>query len=98
VANHSFSGYREWDLDAVKEQNLVIHVYDEAGNVIEAHEHKGDFKEFVSFARITPHFPLKGSSMTPLSSGDCEASERITRNNSVQISLGWREVLTCIEL
>jgi len=23
----------------------VIHVYDDAGNVIEAHEHKGDFKE-----------------------------------------------------
>jgi hypothetical protein len=23
----------------------VIRVYDEAGNVIEAHEHKGDFKE-----------------------------------------------------
>jgi hypothetical protein len=24
----------------------VIRVYDEAGNVIEAHEHKGDFKEW----------------------------------------------------
>jgi len=23
----------------------VIRVYDEAGNVIETHEHKGDFKE-----------------------------------------------------
>jgi len=23
----------------------VIRVYDETGNVIEAHEHKGDFKE-----------------------------------------------------
>jgi hypothetical protein len=23
----------------------VIHVYDAAGNVIETHEHKGDFKE-----------------------------------------------------
>jgi hypothetical protein len=23
----------------------VIRVYDDAGNVIEAHEHKGDFKE-----------------------------------------------------
>jgi hypothetical protein len=28
-----------------KEQNLVIRVYDEADNVIETHEHKGDFKE-----------------------------------------------------
>jgi hypothetical protein len=24
----------------------VIRVYDEAGNVIETHEHKGDFKEW----------------------------------------------------
>jgi hypothetical protein len=24
---------------------IVIHVYDTAGNVIEMHEHKGDFKE-----------------------------------------------------
>ena len=26
-------------------QKTVIRVYDEAGNVIETHEHKGDFKE-----------------------------------------------------
>jgi hypothetical protein len=26
--------------------NAVIRVYDAAGNVIEAHEHKGDFKEW----------------------------------------------------
>jgi hypothetical protein len=25
--------------------NAVIRVFDEAGNVIETHEHKGDFKE-----------------------------------------------------
>jgi len=25
--------------------NKVIRVYDDAGNVIETHEHKGDFKE-----------------------------------------------------
>ena len=25
--------------------NAVIRVYDDAGNVIETHEHKGDFKE-----------------------------------------------------
>jgi hypothetical protein len=28
-----------------RSRNAVIHVYDEAGNVIEAHEHKGDFQE-----------------------------------------------------
>ena len=26
--------------------DAVIRVYDEAGNVIEAHEHRGDFKEW----------------------------------------------------
>jgi hypothetical protein len=26
--------------------NAVIRVYDAAGNVIETHEHKGDFKEW----------------------------------------------------
>jgi hypothetical protein len=26
--------------------NAVIRVYDDAGNVIETHEHKGDFKEW----------------------------------------------------
>jgi hypothetical protein len=25
---------------------VVIRVYDDAGNVIETHEHKGDFREF----------------------------------------------------
>ena len=28
-----------------RSQNAVIRVYDDAGNVIETHEHKGDFKE-----------------------------------------------------
>jgi hypothetical protein len=27
-------------------QGAVIHVYDDAGNVIETHEHKGDFKDW----------------------------------------------------
>ena len=31
-------GKANWD--------AVIHVYDEAGNVIETHEHAGDFKEW----------------------------------------------------
>jgi hypothetical protein len=46
VANHGFSEHGERGLDEVKEQNLVIRVYDDAGNVIETHEHKGDFKEW----------------------------------------------------
>jgi len=29
-----------------RSQDAVIHVYDAAGNVIETHEHKGDFKEW----------------------------------------------------
>jgi len=28
-----------------RSHNAVIRVYDEAGNVIETHEHTGDFKE-----------------------------------------------------
>jgi hypothetical protein len=28
-----------------RSHDAVIHVYDEAGGVIETHEHKGDFKE-----------------------------------------------------
>jgi hypothetical protein len=28
-----------------RSHHAVIHVYDEAGNVIKTHEHKGDFKE-----------------------------------------------------
>jgi hypothetical protein len=30
MANHGFSEYGEWGLDEVKEQNLVIRVYDAA--------------------------------------------------------------------
>ena len=29
-----------------RSHNVVIRVYDKAGNVIETHEHKGDFKEW----------------------------------------------------
>ena len=29
-----------------QEKNALIRVYDDAGNVIETHEHKGDFKEW----------------------------------------------------
>jgi hypothetical protein len=29
-----------------RSNDAVIRVYDEAGNVIETHEHKGDFKEW----------------------------------------------------
>jgi hypothetical protein len=29
-----------------RSHDAVIRVYDEAGNVIEIHEHKGDFKEW----------------------------------------------------
>ena len=45
MANHGFSEHGELGLDEVKEQNLVIRVYDSAGNVIESHKHAGEFKE-----------------------------------------------------
>jgi hypothetical protein len=35
--------------------DAVIHVYDETGNVIETHEHKGEFKERCSgLANVQP--------------------------------------------
>ena len=34
-----------------RSRDAVIRVYDKAGNVIETHEHAGDFKEVVSFAK-----------------------------------------------
>ena len=34
------------DADRCFSHDAVIRVYDEAGNVIETHEHKGDFKEW----------------------------------------------------
>jgi hypothetical protein len=37
----------------------VIRVYNDAGNVIEMHEHAGDFKEAVSFTRLTLQLPAR---------------------------------------
>jgi len=31
-----------------RSHDAMIRVYDEAGNVIETHEHKGDFRELLS--------------------------------------------------
>jgi hypothetical protein len=41
-----------------RSHDAVIRVYDEAGNVIETHEHTGDFKEpQIFFSRCSP--PLR---------------------------------------
>jgi hypothetical protein len=37
-----------------RSHDAVIRVYDEAGNVIETHEHKGDFKRPRSIAYLAP--------------------------------------------
>ena len=42
----------EWYAGCSRSHDAVIRVYDAAGNVIETHEHKGDFKEIVSSARV----------------------------------------------
>jgi hypothetical protein len=44
------SGYAKF---RSRSHDAVIHVYDDAGNVIETHEHKGEFKEFCP----APQFP-----------------------------------------
>ena len=67
-----------------RSHDAVIRVYDESGNVIEMHEHKGDFKEWWVFARITRHFRLRRISMIPLSSAERERRKRIRQNNSVK--------------
>ena len=44
-----WSMIREDDLERIwpiNEEDAVIRVYDAAGNVIETHEHAGEFKEF----------------------------------------------------
>jgi hypothetical protein len=38
-------GMPSWMQSATQSFSAVIRVYDAAGNVIETHEHKGDFKE-----------------------------------------------------
>jgi hypothetical protein len=42
-----------------RSHHAVIRVYDAAGDVIETHEQTREFKEAMSFARVTSHFPLK---------------------------------------
>ena len=45
-----------------RSHHTVIRVYDEAGNVIETHEHKGDFREPVDYP-FTSIRVLKGFSL-----------------------------------
>ena len=46
------------DGDRCRSDDAVIRVYDEAGNVIESHEHKGDFNEPYFFIRPTSRLPI----------------------------------------
>jgi hypothetical protein len=49
---------------AMEKDRLVIRVYDAAGNVIETHEHKGDFKEWRVFVRIrSPRYGVYSSAL-----------------------------------
>ena len=69
------------DGDRCCSHDAVIHVYDDAGNVIETNEHAGDFKEWWSFSSHHIALPTKMKFRLPLSSDDCEGRERIRRNN-----------------
>jgi len=42
-----------------RSHGAVIRVYDEAGSVIETHEHTGDFETGEVFTRIASHFSLQ---------------------------------------
>ena len=51
-----------------RSHQALIRVYDGAGNVIETHEHKGDFKEVLSITRLKQKPPQ--ASRAPEASGD----------------------------
>jgi hypothetical protein len=44
-----------------RSHDAVIRVYDEAGDVIQTHEHAGEFRDVI-LTRITKRFPLKANS------------------------------------
>jgi hypothetical protein len=47
-----------------RSQDAVIRVYDAPGNVIETHEHEGDFKEWRVFVRIrSPRYGVYSSAL-----------------------------------
>jgi hypothetical protein len=78
-----------------RSHDAVIHVYDETGNMIETHEHKGEFREWLVFYSHRVAVPAKPISMIPLSSRDHEASKQIRLSNSVKHpSNPWRTVLS----
>ena len=60
-----------------RSHDAVIRVYDEADNVIETHEHAGEFKE-----------PL-----VPPFGGDSASQNALLRRNSIHISLGGTDTL-----
>jgi hypothetical protein len=49
-----------------RSHNAVIRVYDDAGNVIETHEHAGEFKRGVSVTRKTKSRHVLKSVVRPL--------------------------------
>jgi hypothetical protein len=61
-----------------RSHDAVIRVYDEAGNVIERHEHKGDFKKPWTFDSHHVTRPAKTTFMTPLSCSDYDWRKRIS--------------------
>jgi endonuclease-3 len=57
----------------------VIRVYDEGGNVIETHEHAGEFKEWWIFTRVGPQPLVKKLAMAPPSLIDEQGRQRIAQ-------------------
>jgi hypothetical protein len=52
-----------------RSHDAVIRVYDDAGNVIETHEHAGDFKEPQAFWLPRRFFYRRGLGVNPISFG-----------------------------
>jgi hypothetical protein len=49
--DHGLRGFRGCAKFFSRSHDAVVHVYDESGNVIQTHEHKGDFKEWWTESR-----------------------------------------------
>jgi len=64
-----------------RSHHAVIRVYDDAGNVIEMHEHAGDFKEWWSLENMIPDLLIKLAQAIQVNK-KCEAGRNGRRSNN----------------
>jgi hypothetical protein len=64
-----------------RSHHAVIHVYDEAGNAIETHEHAGDFKEWWPLENMISDLLIKLAQAIQ-GNKKCEAGRNGRRSNN----------------